>query len=487
MFAIGVEFLMRRAIITRVDNRELPEWPPHPDRVFMALVAAWGEMGEDPDERAALEWIESLESPALAFSLEASERTPVTSYVAVNDDSTPFGKKSALAPMGSLPIGRNRQPRQFPTIVPDSPVFFLVWPVEVPEPIRPALESVCRSVTYVGHSASPVRAWVDDHPPEPTLVPTERTATHLLRTIGAGRLQTLKNRFEMDLRPQPSQWQGYASRREEKATEAFDGPFDPGIFVFRELPGNRRYGLESAGLIAAAVRLELMRRHGPAAPEWISGHTADGAPSRSPRPAFMPLGFVDHPHADGNLLGFAIALPSRFDATSELFVLLGTHPGDNRHDLGRGVPYLGLAIHGNDGSVIGQLDLELDDRPEGRRPFTLKSFAWTHPERLWTTITPVMLPRFPRRALSAEEIVADACVEAGYPEPERVRVTRSPLMRGVPHADGFHIRPRAGKPPRPLIHAEIEFAVPVRGPVLIGAGRYLGYGACRPNLERSMK
>ena len=41
MFALGVEFLMRRAIMTRFDNREEPEWPPHPDRVFMALVAAW--------------------------------------------------------------------------------------------------------------------------------------------------------------------------------------------------------------------------------------------------------------------------------------------------------------------------------------------------------------------------------------------------------------------------------------------------------------
>jgi CRISPR-associated protein Csb2 len=40
MFALGAELLMGRAIITRWDNREEPEWPPHPDRVFMALVAA---------------------------------------------------------------------------------------------------------------------------------------------------------------------------------------------------------------------------------------------------------------------------------------------------------------------------------------------------------------------------------------------------------------------------------------------------------------
>ena len=46
MFALGIELLMRRAMMTRWGNREEPEWPPHPDRVFMALVAAWGEAGE---------------------------------------------------------------------------------------------------------------------------------------------------------------------------------------------------------------------------------------------------------------------------------------------------------------------------------------------------------------------------------------------------------------------------------------------------------
>ena len=65
MFAIGVELLMRRAVMARWDNREEPEWPPHPDRVFMALIAAWGENGEASAGLAALRWLEDLseESP----------------------------------------------------------------------------------------------------------------------------------------------------------------------------------------------------------------------------------------------------------------------------------------------------------------------------------------------------------------------------------------------------------------------------------------
>lgn len=41
-----------------------------------------------------------------------------------------------------------------------------------------------------------------------------------------------------------------------------------------------------------------------------------------------------------------------------------------------------------------------------------------------------------------------------------------------------------GKPPRPFTHAVVQFGVPVRGPVLIGAGRYAGFGVCRPLQEQ---
>src|SRR6476660_4854416 len=112
MFALGVEFLMGRAVMTRIDNGEEPEWPPHPDRVFMALVAAFGEWGlQEPDPELyerALEWLEALGPPALRVSEAASKRASFTSYVPVNDDKNPMGKNGPYGPMGSLPIGRNR-------------------------------------------------------------------------------------------------------------------------------------------------------------------------------------------------------------------------------------------------------------------------------------------------------------------------------------------------------------------------------------------
>jgi CRISPR-associated protein Csb2 len=487
MFAIGIDLLMRRAIITRPDNREQPEWPPHPDRVFMALAAAWGESGEDPAQRDALKWLEALEAPSFAGALEISQRTPFTTYVPVNDDSTPLGKKGPFGPMGSLPIGRNRQPRQFPAVVPDSPAFFLIWNVDLPAHIRPALESVCAQVTYLGHSATPVRVWIEDQPPQPTLVPDDHGAEYRFRTFSGGRLAYLKNRHAADLRPHPSLWQGYGAATSTPKEAVIDGPFDPGIFVLRQV-GGRRFALESCRMVADAVRLELMRRHGPDAPEWISGHSASGSPSKQPRPAYLPLGFVGRKHADGHLLGVAVVVPQNFEHTTRLFELLGSHDGLNNHNIETGMPFVSVkVIHPHMGTgESSDLELELDERPERSRQFTLRSFTWIHPHRIWKTVTPIMLPQFPRRQLTAEDVVAKACVDSGYPEPLSVRVGLAPFMQGVPHAKSFHVKPRGNRPPRPLIHAEIEFPAKVRGPVLIGAGRYLGYGACRPDFEEGL-
>ena len=94
-----------------------------------------------------------------------------------------------------------------------------------------------------------------------------------------------------------------------------------------------------------------------------------------------------------------------------------------------------------------------------------------------------MLPQFPRRGLSLEDVVATACLQSGLPEPATIRAGLAPFLAGVPHARSFHVKPRAGRPPRPLFHADITFPVPVLGPVLLGAGRYAGYGVCRPIKE----
>ncbi len=45
MLVIAWQYLTGRSVATDFADRQAAEWPPHPDRVFQALVAAWGERG----------------------------------------------------------------------------------------------------------------------------------------------------------------------------------------------------------------------------------------------------------------------------------------------------------------------------------------------------------------------------------------------------------------------------------------------------------
>ncbi|HQR08945.1 MAG TPA: type I-U CRISPR-associated protein Csb2 [Gemmatales bacterium] len=477
MFSLRVELLLPRAIMTRPEDRESAEWPPHPDRVFMALAAAWGESGEESAGKAALEWLEGLPAPKLAIALEYAERTSFTTYVPVNDDSSPIGKKGPFGQLGTVPLGRNRQPRSFPAAVPYSPVFHLLWDADAPAPVQAGITELCRYITYLGHSASPIRMDVSSDAVPPTLIPAERGMP--LRVFGRGRLAELKQRYGAGLRPTPSRWQKYASPVVNDNAGVIAGPFDPALFVFR-VAGGRRWGLESCGLLAKTVRDTLMSRHVANPPEWLSGHAPNGV-SKLDRPAYLPLAFAGDAHADGHVLGMAIAIPAQFEHTEKLFELLCMH---GVAELDEQTPFLALQVTHPQFGNVGHCTLEFDDRPDRLRShLNLRTATWTRPAHRWVTVTPIVLPQFPRRQLRPEDVVRSAIVEAGYPEPASVRVSAAPMLSGVPHARAFHVKHREKRPPRPLIHAEIEFDQPVRGPVIVGSGRYLSFGFCRPQGE----
>src|SRR5579862_3841295 len=160
--------------------REKAEWPPHPARVFMALVAAHYETKPLPEdgseaeeawslERAALEWLEGQGAPQMSWP-EASPRDVVKVYVPVNDAGVPQNparvKESEMrAALGVMPDQRSRQERTFPTLHiggegPDRHVN-LRWPNAKPSTeILAALTELALKVTRIGHSSSLVLVWV---------------------------------------------------------------------------------------------------------------------------------------------------------------------------------------------------------------------------------------------------------------------------------------------------------------------------------------
>src|SRR5688572_20858516 len=109
-FAIGVRYLTGYCVAASPADGS-PEWPPHPARLFMALVAAHYEMAEDaPAGQAALNWLEQLPPPRVLAS-DIDRRTTVEVYVPPNDYKS--------SDIRILPQFRtNRQPRTFPRVRP---------------------------------------------------------------------------------------------------------------------------------------------------------------------------------------------------------------------------------------------------------------------------------------------------------------------------------------------------------------------------------
>ena len=87
MLVLRIVYLTGRAVATEYNDRDEPEWPPHPARLFSALVAEHAE-APDPAEREALLWLEKAAPPSIAAT-PASVRRTVTHYVPVNDAQVP--------------------------------------------------------------------------------------------------------------------------------------------------------------------------------------------------------------------------------------------------------------------------------------------------------------------------------------------------------------------------------------------------------------
>lgn len=140
----------------------------------------------------------------------------------------------------------------------------------------------------------------------------------------------------------------------------------------------------------------------------------------------------------------------------------------------------------------GAWELSREARP--KPPRTLTRETWTaapHGAYEWATVTPFAFDRMPKARIHQNNgaewdvevsgIIGEACKRIGLPVPESVQASLDSWLEGVPRADEFPRLPtRAGQPARLLRHIIVRFPVPVTGPVLLGAGRFKGYGLLKP-------
>lgn len=202
----------------------------------------------------------------------------------------------------------------------------------------------------------------------------------------------------------------------------------------------------------------------------LSGHDDDGAPLPGPHLAFVPLACVGQARAAGRLLGMGLVLPRAIA------------PAERRGAL--------LAIERIERLVLGRLGVwRVGSACAAEPPWDLRPQAWTaHPEGAthWSTVTPIAFDRHPKSAdgeayrQAAGDLIAQACVRIGLPAPREVIVTPISAHLGVPPAHAFPRLQRKDGSLRRHAHAILVFGEPVRGPILIGAGRFRAYGVCRP-------
>lgn len=252
------------------------------------------------------------------------------------------------------------------------------------------------------------------------------------------------------------------------------------ILLLREVPGEGgrvlRLPLARAEEVARALRGALLRHALDPPPEALSGHEPDGRRLERPHVAFLALPELGAERS--SVAGAAIAFPHDIGLEERQAVLLAAARWERsglRLLLGR----------------LGAMKLARVVQPTGTGGFD--PATWTGPSRRWATVTPVALQHNPgnlrardpaaaaRAARRAEEIVSRGCAHICLPRPARVRIMPRSRFAGIPPASAFAPYPRRGSGFRRVcVHAELEFAEPVEGPVLLGAGRYFGVGLLRP-------
>lgn len=463
MLAIEVEFLMGRAMATQLGEREVAEWPPHPQRLFSALVATHSELEIGQPSEAALKWLENLPPPDIRADMMPSFREIRSHWVPINDEviKTEKGKADFRHPLER----RNRQERFFPVVVPNDPVVVFQWSLaDGIEMHRAALTTLVENLCYLGHSASPVRAFLRTVPIEPTLIPSP-DGVHILRVPGPGRLMRLQSVHRLRLKDESVQPPLGRTASYQTIKSETHSVFSPQALVLAFSSGPK-LGLDSTLPLLQHFRNAVLARLGDATPEVLNGHNRNGQPDTQAHLAFAPMGFINSKYADGSLKGIALVLPRGMESSV-------------RRRLQRAVEDTWRFHLGILGSVTIRLNNE--QLPELQ---SLRFDQYAAKSTVWASVTPIVLDRHAKKkGPTLESIVAESCIRIGLPTPVEIRLGPISTISGVPRAREFNGRSKQTEG-RLLRHALLRFGCPVRGPLLLGAGRFMGLGLCIPYTER---
>ncbi|HLJ96707.1 MAG TPA: type I-U CRISPR-associated protein Csb2, partial [Gemmataceae bacterium] len=356
---------------------------------------------------------------------------------------------------------------------PARPVLHFVWTQA--EGIEPHLQPLARlaaCVTYLGHSSSLVRVSITDAPGPITHVPAEG-GDLIFRVPSTGRLEELERAYRRQARPSPGTYQPYrlVAGEEPSPTRPAESVF--GDLIVCQIDGRSFLPLSGTLRLTNAIRHAVLRatdRSGPQVKSLVSGHTDAGGVSRADHVAYVPLANVGHRYADGKVMGFAVVLPRN----------LGRFSPERREILRALAALETLGVDGHSwgvtlaGADAGFQSLRTD-------AYTAESAFRRKRSQRWASVTPVLCDRFPKDkdGERVEDVIADSVERVVGCRPIHVAADRVSRFRGVPTSVRFHRERKEADVPRYRTHAVVEFDREIRGPLIVGAGRFLGLGLFR--------
>lgn len=515
---ISLRFPTGRYAAAAWDDKERAEWPPHPARLALALIDVLHKAGNPTPLRSALIWLYQQGAPSVIIpSHENIDIQQMDGFFVPQNPSEASG------------IKHPRKARSFPTVLvdPEQKTLFFYWPCANPSAEQlTALDELASRLPRLGHSSSFVIAsatseippcgenWLELVPVTDSALPT----CHRLRVPYQGLLEAAEKAYaaqarseemaelirkasksvkpDKTLKPAASPrgrhdprhlWHGYVTALPAVMPVT---AWDHRVLLLSRVDGYRP-GLSSTWQILETFHKALLDRWsrnpswGPV-PQWISGHqpgSGHTAPALDNHLALFPIADVKHAHARGRIMGIGIAFPRSETA--------GVDPITLRLDWKKAMSALfpqGASLELANTSGDALLNLAPADPTESRRAFELA--RWIGPATTWASITPVVFDRHPKPHFekdpiaweeSARKIVIAACLRIGLPTPVGVEVSLYSPIAGAPPSAAFTPPPsRPGRPARVHFHVSLTFEQKIIGPVLLGAGRFRGYGLLAP-------
>jgi CRISPR-associated protein Csb2 len=472
------------------------EWPPSPSRVFQALVAGSAQGGRVPEGASqAIEFLEKLAPPLIAAPV-ARLGQRVSQFVPNNDLDAVGGDPDRI---GDVRVKKQVQPR---LLEGDASILY-AW--SLPETGGEELVSLADGLYQFGRGVDP--AWALGE-----LLDDEQIASRLRAHRGTihrpsggdgsiqlavptrNSFQSVVQRFEATLVRLKTGTDGKASFRQPPKAHfvmaSYDGTPQHHLFELCHESNPSKsapWPMSSATSLIVHIRDVAVASLSEALPARIGdiervlvGRKSDGtkAGSIEERVRFIPLPSIGHKHADQSIRRVLVYIPPGPLAEEDVLWALAGRP------------------------IFDPKTGELTDTTLAAAPVDEMVQRYSAPSRVWRSVTPLALGSASRRRIEpscqreeakparereAEEVLARHAVVQSLRHAKiegalvRVHVQREPFEAHGVRAERFAEGTRFSK--ETLWHVELEIDREIRGPLVLGDGRFLGLGVMAPQSE----